>query len=94
MDKLFSAFVRLDEKRNRNIEGTGLGMSIVSRLLEQMGSKIEVSSVYGEGSDFHFVLEQEIVDHTPIGVFELDKMDAPVAKEQEDGCLCAPEASW
>lgn len=93
MDKLFSAFVRLDEKRNRNIEGTGLGMSIVSRLLEQMGSKIEVSSVYGEGSDFHFVLEQEIVDHTPIGVFELDKMDAPVAKEQEDGCLCAPEAS-
>lgn len=93
MDKLFSAFVRLDEKRNRNIEGTGLGMSIVSRLLEQMGSKIEVSSVYGEGSDFHFVLEQDIVDHTPIGVFELDKMDAPGPKMQEEGYLCAPEAS-
>ena len=31
MEKLFSEFQRLDERRNRNIEGTGLGMSIALR---------------------------------------------------------------
>lgn len=93
MDKLFSAFTRLDEKRNRNIEGTGLGMSIVTRLLELMGSKIEVSSVYGEGSKFYFRLEQEIVDPTPIEEFELDRIDAPAAREAEGEGLIAPKAS-
>ncbi len=92
MDKLFSAFTRLDEKRNRNIEGTGLGMSIVTRLLEQMGSKIDVSSVYGEGSRFSFVLEQEIVDDTPIGVFDAKQIDTSTVKEQEDDCPKAPKA--
>lgn len=72
MDKLFSAFTRLDEKKNRNIEGTGLGMSIVTRLLAQMGSRIEVESEYGVGSKFWFVLSQGIVDKTPMEVFTLE----------------------
>ena len=67
MKNLFSAFQRLDEKRNRNIEGTGLGMSIVVRLLEQMGTKLEVESVYGEGSVFSFTLELPVMDESPIG---------------------------
>ena len=67
MANLFSAYQRLEEKRNRNIEGTGLGMSIVVRLLEQMGTKLEVESVYGEGSVFSFTLELPVVDETPIG---------------------------
>lgn len=67
MKDLFSAFQRLDEKRNRNIEGTGLGMSIVVRLLEQMGTKLEVESVYGEGSVFYFTLELPVTDDSPIG---------------------------
>ena len=67
MNGLFSAFQRLDEKCNRNIEGTGLGMSIVVRLLEQMGSKLEVESVYGEGSVFSFTLELPVMDERPIG---------------------------
>ncbi|MDD7641974.1 MAG: response regulator [bacterium] len=67
MNGLFSAFQRLDEKRNRNIEGTGLGMSIVVRLLEQMGTNLEVESVYGEGSVFSFTLELPVMDESPIG---------------------------
>ena len=70
MENLFSAFQRLDEKRTRNIEGTGLGMSIVVRLLEQMGTKLEVESVYGEGSVFTFALELPVTDETPIGDME------------------------
>ena len=67
---LFDSFPRLDEERNRNIEGTGLGMAIVSRLLKMMGSKIEVDSVYGVGSTFSFTLRQQIKDATPIGDYK------------------------
>ncbi|MBQ7564651.1 MAG: response regulator [Lachnospiraceae bacterium] len=69
-EKLFSAFDRIDEVKNRNIEGTGLGMNITQRLLALMGSRIQVDSTYGEGSRFFFYLKQEIVDDTPIGDFK------------------------
>lgn len=52
LKKLFSAFERIEEKRNRTIEGTGLGMSITRRLLGLMGSKLEVESEYNKGSEF------------------------------------------
>ena len=67
IDKLFLSFQRLNEEKNRNIEGTGLGISIVQRLLDMMGSKLEVSSVYGEGSEFSFTIAQKIIDKTPLG---------------------------
>ncbi len=69
ISRLTLSFQRLDEKKNRNIEGTGLGMSIVSNLLTLMGSKICVKSTYGEGSLFYFTIEQKITDRTPIGAF-------------------------
>ncbi len=67
MDKLFVSFERIEEKRNHNIEGTGLGMSIVTKLLEMMDSKLMVSSQYGEGSSFSFTISQNIVDSNPVG---------------------------
>ncbi len=67
MEKLFESFSRLDETRNRNIEGTGLGMAIVTKLLELMNSKLDVQSVYGIGSTFSFEIVQGIADSTPIG---------------------------
>ncbi len=66
---LFSAFTRIDEERNRNIEGTGLGMSIVKSLLDLMDSKLEVHSVYGEGSTFAFRVIQKVISWEPIGDF-------------------------
>ena len=67
MSKMFESFERLDVEKNRNIEGTGLGMSIVMRLLSMMGSELHVDSVYGVGSTFSFEIKQGIVDETPIG---------------------------
>lgn len=69
IDKLFQSFRRLDEERNRNIEGTGLGISIVKELLRMMNSRLEVASVYGEGSTFSFTVRQKILDATPIGTY-------------------------
>ena len=68
--KLFNAFERIEESRNRTIEGTGLGMNITQRLLALMGSNLEVSSVYGEGSEFSFEIEQKIMNAAPMGRFE------------------------
>lgn len=64
---LFESFTRVEESRNRNIEGTGLGLSITMRLLNLMGSRLEVDSTYGEGSDFYFYLEQQRKDDKVVG---------------------------
>lgn len=69
-ERLFESFQRLEEKRNRNIEGTGLGISIVTKLLNMMDTKLEIESVYGEGSTFGFTIVQKVVDDTPIGDYE------------------------
>ena len=68
--KLFTAFQRIEEERNRTIEGTGLGLNIVQSLLSLMNSKLEVVSVYGEGSDFSFSVLQGVMDWKPIGDFK------------------------
>lgn len=67
ISSLFESFTRIEEKRNRHIEGTGLGINIVTNFLKLMGSKLQVSSVYGKGSNFYFEIEQGIVDATPVG---------------------------
>ncbi|WP_049945740.1 ATP-binding protein [Butyrivibrio sp. LC3010] len=70
MKSLFKAFERIEENRNRNIEGTGLGMSIAQSFLDMMGSHIEVESEYGKGSTFSFKLVQGVKDWKPIGNYE------------------------
>lgn len=69
LDKLFSAYERLDEVKNSNIQGTGLGLDISRQFSELMGGKLWCESVYGEGSEFLFTLKQKIVDPAEIGVF-------------------------
>jgi signal transduction histidine kinase/chemotaxis response regulator CheB len=69
MEKLFSAYERLDEEKNSAIQGTGLGLDISRRFAELMGGRLWCESVYGEGSEFIFTVNQTIVDQTPLGVF-------------------------
>lgn len=69
LKNLFTQFTRFDLKRNRNIEGSGLGLAITKQLVDLMGGKIEVQSVYGEGSEFCVTIPQKVVDDTPLGNF-------------------------
>jgi signal transduction histidine kinase/DNA-binding NarL/FixJ family response regulator len=55
LDRLFEPFER-SVQHLRRIEGTGLGLTITRRLLEAMGSKLEVASNTGKGSVFSFAL--------------------------------------
>ena len=66
MDKLFASYERVNLERNRRVEGTGLGMGIVTGLLEAMNSKLNVESQYGKGSRFSFVLAQNYVNTSPV----------------------------
>lgn len=66
VDKLFSKFERFDLEKNITIEGTGLGMAITKKLLDLMGGKIVVQSIYGEGSRFTVAIDQRIIAIDPI----------------------------
>ena len=92
LPKLFNTFERVDEERNRSIEGTGLGMSITQNLLELMGSKLEVKSDYGVGSLFSFELTQGVVDFTPIGDFESALKRSLNTRKEYHESFVAPEA--
>lgn len=70
MPKLYAAFERIEEERNRHVEGTGLGMNIVVDLLDLMGSSLKVESEYGRGTVFSFSLHQTVIKNQPIGNFE------------------------
>ncbi len=69
IDKLFTAYERLDEQKNSGIQGTGLGLDISRRFAELMGGSLTCESEYGHGSDFILKVTQRIVDATPMGLF-------------------------
>ena len=92
LPKLSAEFERIEEDRNRNIEGTGLGMNITTRLLALLGSRLHVESTYGKGSKFYFTLKQKIMDPTPIGNFE-SRIHQITENYNYRTALCAPDAS-
>ena len=89
ISKLFEDFERFDAKKNKNIEGTGLGLAITHKLIEMMNGKIEVQSVYGEGSTFIVTIPQKIVGNELVGSFD-DKLISEPKKYQPT--FIAPDA--
>lgn len=71
MSKLFGSFQQVDSKRNRSVEGAGLGLAICKKLAELMGGSITVSSEYGVGSTFTVEIPQRV--NIPAGDIKLPK---------------------
>ena len=92
LGKLFGSFQRLEEDKNRNIEGTGLGLNITMRLVKMMDGTIGVNSKYGEGTTFTAQMKQEVIDRTPVGDFadNLEKMHQ--SGQEYKPALFAPKA--
>ena len=92
LSKLFGSFERLEEDKNRNIEGTGLGLNIAMSLVRMMGGNIDVNSTYGKGTEFRATMRQEVVDVTPVGNLaeNISKLQAP--KDEYKPALVAPRA--
>ena len=64
---IFDSFTRFDEKKNRNIQGTGLGMAITKKLIDAMEGQINIDSEYGRGTSIVVELPQEVVSDEVIG---------------------------
>ncbi|MBQ7564079.1 MAG: response regulator [Lachnospiraceae bacterium] len=92
ISRLFSEFERIEEKRNRNVEGTGLGMNITKRLLEMMGTSLSVESTYGKGSKFSFDLKQRVIRWEPLGDYEAAYQALVSERKHYREKLTAPEA--
>ena len=76
LEKTGACFSRFDTNRNRNVEGTGLGLNIVLQLLKLMGSELQIQSEYEKGSEFSFELVQKIVDQKELGDFRKKLLEA------------------
>jgi signal transduction histidine kinase/CheY-like chemotaxis protein/HPt (histidine-containing phosphotransfer) domain-containing protein len=90
--KIYDAFERLDKKNNRNVEGTGLGITITERLLNLMGSHLEVESKYGVGSTFSFSLKQQVTNWKGVGDFEASFKKAIAGRKKYREKFIAPDA--
>lgn len=92
MGKLFENFQRLDEEKNRNIEGTGLGMNITMSLLKLMDGDMKVESEYQKGSVFTVTIPQKIISHEPTGSFEAIKSSREQGHKKKQQGFEAPDA--
>ncbi len=77
--RIFEPFYQADSSNTRKYGGAGLGLSIAARLLQAMGSSLEVESAPGEGSRFFFTLRLECGTNA----FSLTPGEAEVPREEE-----------
>ncbi len=92
MQRLFQSFQRVDEGMNAGIEGTGLGLSISHQLVEMMGGKITVDSIYQKGSVFTIQIEQDIVDENPMGHMDFMTRGSAHRRKKYKQIFEAPDA--
>lgn len=62
---VFEAFTQADGSVSKKFGGTGLGLTIVSKIVNLMGSKIQLESTEGKGSKFYFVVDFKIGEEIP-----------------------------
>lgn len=92
IDKVFEKFDRADMDRNKTIEGTGLGLTIVKRLLVMMDGTISVESEYGKGSTFFLRIPQKIHEDDAIGDYRKKFSSASASDGGYKELFHAPDA--
>ena len=81
MQKIFVLFEQVDTKRNRGIEGTGLGLHISKQLTEMMGGTIEMKSEYRVGSTFTLAIPQSIANDHPLATLRYPERNSVLVYE-------------
>jgi len=83
-EHIFQAFSQAEASTTRRFGGTGLGLAISQRLVQLMGGKLEVDSVPGQGSNFHFTITLQEPQAQPLDVVK------PVAASTPDRRSTSP----
>ncbi len=91
IETMFDAFERVDDDYNRNIEGTGLGLTITQRLLSLMGSKLYVDSEFGKGSEFSFSVKQQVNGWEEVGDYETAFLRSMAERKRYHEKFTAPD---
>jgi signal transduction histidine kinase/CheY-like chemotaxis protein len=95
--KLFSDFNQVDTRANREIEGSGFGLSITKKFVELMGGEISVESEYGKGSTFLMRIPQGFVTYRTLGRETAEKLCGlhySDGVKQEQRKLTRPDLSY
>ncbi len=93
-DRIFQAFTQVDASYARKYQGTGLGLTLVKKFVGMHGGRVELTSVFGEGSTFRFTIpalplvEVEAVE--PPGAAEApSRQPGPAASESPEDSIGA-----
>jgi two-component system, sensor histidine kinase and response regulator len=95
--QIFKPFVQADSSTTREFGGTGLGLTISSRLVAMMDGGIWVESEPGRGSDFHFTVRMDSVEQPEQALPEsLGKVRVLVVDDNETSrrALSVPLRHW
>ncbi|RLA83228.1 MAG: hypothetical protein DRG78_04970, partial [Epsilonproteobacteria bacterium] len=79
---IFQEFTQADDSTSREYGGTGLGLSISNKIVQTLGSIIEVTSKEGEGSEFYFELQYQITESNNKNLEELNKLNIAIVESE------------
>ncbi|MBR5337819.1 MAG: response regulator [Lachnospiraceae bacterium] len=78
LDKIFDEFSRERNSTSSKIEGTGLGMSIVKKLLDALGGTIDIKSTPGKGTTVSVVINFRLADEESVPIRETTQADTDI----------------
>ena len=94
LGKLFQSFERVNLHETQNIQGAGLGLTLVRYLVELMDGKVGAQSEYGKGSTFTLVVPQLLAQEGFMGSYQ--EYEETYAKErailEDEGKFTCPDA--
>ncbi|MEM9539164.1 MAG: ATP-binding protein [Cyanobacteria bacterium P01_E01_bin.42] len=93
LTKLFKAFEQVGDRQKQS-EGTGLGLAISQQIVNMMGSKIEVSSTLGRGSEFSFSVSLPLATDWAAQQVSLEVSDRIIGYKGRQRTILAVDDRW
>ena len=88
LELIFDKFRQVDMRLNRNVEGSGLGLSICKQLTALMDGELSVDSVYGEGTTFTVRIPQKVLNRNKLSNYLVKHKQ----EEKKKSVIYAPSA--